>query len=126
MVLRLKTISEAVEVELVVGRQVKEFRAESKDWSDLNAGIFSFTAGANPVKVRVKRGEVELDWLEGYQSAKPVRVGNAAYDQRQLDVFGELAAVIYEASRHFANHRPEAVHALMGIARYVAGVWQRV
>jgi GH15 family glucan-1,4-alpha-glucosidase len=69
--------------------------------------------------------EVELDWLDGYEGARPVRVGNAAYDQRQLDVFGELAAVIYEAGRHFHNHRPEAVNALMGIARYVATVWQQ-
>jgi GH15 family glucan-1,4-alpha-glucosidase len=68
--------------------------------------------------------EVELGWLDGYEGAKPVRVGNAAYDQRQLDVFGELATVIYEAGQHFDAHRPEAVRALLGIARHVAGAWQ--
>jgi len=86
----------------------------------------------DPAQVQIMYGirgerrltEVELDWLDGYEGAKPVRIGNAAYDQRQLDVFGELAAVIYEAGRHFDNHRPEAVNALMGIARYVATVWQ--
>ena len=87
----------------------------------------------DPAQVQIMYGirgerrltEVELDWLDGYEGAKPVRVGNAAYDQRQLDVFGELAAVIYEAGRHFDNHRPEAVNALMGIARYVATAWQQ-
>lgn len=68
--------------------------------------------------------EVELTWLDGYEGAKPVRVGNAAYDQRQLDVFGEVATVIYEAGHRFDEHRPEAVTALIGIARYVAEVWQ--
>jgi GH15 family glucan-1,4-alpha-glucosidase len=68
--------------------------------------------------------EVELGWLEGYEGATPVRVGNAAFEQKQLDVYGELATVIYEAGLRFDAHRPEAVQALIGIARHVAGVWQ--
>jgi GH15 family glucan-1,4-alpha-glucosidase len=68
--------------------------------------------------------EVTLEWLEGYEGARPVRVGNAAYEQRQLDVYGELATVIYDAGERFDAHRPEAVRALIGIARHVAKVWQ--
>ena len=34
--------------------------------------------------------EIELDWLPGYENSKPVRTGNAAYEQVQLDVFGEI------------------------------------
>jgi len=69
--------------------------------------------------------EVELAWLEGYEGAKPVRVGNAAYDQRQLDIYGEMALVLYEAGRDFDAHRPEAVSALIGIARHVMCVWRQ-
>jgi GH15 family glucan-1,4-alpha-glucosidase len=36
--------------------------------------------------------EYQLDWLCGYENSKPVRVGNAAYNQFQLDVFGEFMA----------------------------------
>jgi GH15 family glucan-1,4-alpha-glucosidase len=68
--------------------------------------------------------EVELEWLEGYQGARPVRVGNAAFDQRQLDVYGEVAMVLYEAGQQFDSHRPEAVRALFNSARHVARMWR--
>jgi GH15 family glucan-1,4-alpha-glucosidase len=41
--------------------------------------------------------EHELPWLSGYEDSKPVRIGNAAYDQFQLDIFGEVLGVLYTA-----------------------------
>jgi GH15 family glucan-1,4-alpha-glucosidase len=39
--------------------------------------------------------EVELSWLPGYEKSRPVRTGNAAYQQLQLDVFGEALDTLY-------------------------------
>ena len=43
--------------------------------------------------------EFEIPWLAGYENSKPVRVGNAASEQSQLDVYGEILAAMYVAHR---------------------------
>jgi GH15 family glucan-1,4-alpha-glucosidase len=43
--------------------------------------------------------ELELDWLPGYEGSRPVRIGNGAHGQFQLDVFGEVADVLHLCRR---------------------------
>ncbi len=41
--------------------------------------------------------ELELPWLKGYENSRPVRTGNDAYRQYQLDIFGEVANTLFQA-----------------------------
>jgi GH15 family glucan-1,4-alpha-glucosidase len=67
--------------------------------------------------------EVNLDWLPGYGGARPVRIGNGAYDQFQLDVLGELAAAIHLYVRLLGELPERPRIALETIAKRVAEVW---
>jgi GH15 family glucan-1,4-alpha-glucosidase len=43
--------------------------------------------------------ELELPWLAGYEGSQPVRIGNGASNQRQLDVYGEVVDALYQSRR---------------------------
>jgi GH15 family glucan-1,4-alpha-glucosidase len=44
--------------------------------------------------------EIELPWLEGYEASRPVRIGNDASNQLQIDVYGEIQDALYQAYTH--------------------------
>jgi GH15 family glucan-1,4-alpha-glucosidase len=77
--------------------------------------------------------ELELPWLPGYQNSAPVRTGNAAYAQYQLDIFGEVANTLFqarEAGLEPATHsRNEVVFAMLefletGWEKPDQGIWE--
>jgi GH15 family glucan-1,4-alpha-glucosidase len=77
------------------------FDDEARAWRDW---LLRAVAG-EPARLQIMYGvagerridERDIDWLPGYESSRPVRVGNAAVGQRQLDVYGELMDTLYQA-----------------------------
>ena len=69
--------------------------------------------------------EWEAGWLDGYEGARPVRVGNAAHAQLQLDVYGELIDVFHQ-SRMVKLKLDEQSWALeCAVLNHLAEVWDR-
>jgi len=71
--------------------------------------------------------ESELDWLEGYEGSSPVRVGNAAYTQRQNDIYGLVMDTIFHklSVRHVSiENREELWTVVRTLARHVKHNWQ--
>jgi len=74
---------------------------EARAWRDW---LLRAAAG-NPADIQIMYGvagerwlaEREIPWLGGYEKSRPVRIGNAAADQLQLDVFGEVADALHQA-----------------------------
>lgn len=74
-----------------------------------------------------KLTEETLDHLSGYYDSKPVRIGNAAYSQRQNDIYGILMDVIYQQLTHFSNsieNGEELWNITKGIVWVVQQHWQ--
>jgi GH15 family glucan-1,4-alpha-glucosidase len=67
--------------------------------------------------------EWQLDWLPGYEGAAPVRVGNAASTQFQLDVFGEVLDTLYAASRAGLEPDDNAWRLQRVLAEFVESIW---
>ncbi len=69
--------------------------------------------------------EITLDHLEGYQGSKPVRVGNAATQQLQLDIYGELIDSIYLYNQHAEPINYDLWLYVRKLAYWVCDNWER-
>jgi GH15 family glucan-1,4-alpha-glucosidase len=70
-------------------------------------------------------GERELFDVPGYRGSRPVRVGNAASEQHQLDVYGWVLGAAERLVRSEGRLHPELWQAMAGLADFVAGNWRR-
>jgi GH15 family glucan-1,4-alpha-glucosidase len=68
--------------------------------------------------------EVDIPWLPGYEGSSPVRMGNAASDQFQLDTYGEVANALYVGRKLGLPWHAEGWQAGRAIMRRIADVWQ--
>jgi GH15 family glucan-1,4-alpha-glucosidase len=68
--------------------------------------------------------EFEAPWLPGYENSAPVRLGNAAHDQFQLDVYGEIFDVFHVARRYGFNPGEDAWKVAHVLMDFVEQHWQ--
>jgi GH15 family glucan-1,4-alpha-glucosidase len=109
---------------LMVGGYIEEARAW-RNW------LLNATAGA-PDQVQIMYGidgerrltEFEVPWLPGYEESRPVRIGNAASEQFQLDVYGEVLQALYEARRLGVPEEQSAIGPGIKLMEFVSSHWQ--
>jgi GH15 family glucan-1,4-alpha-glucosidase len=101
---------------------------EARAWRDW---LIRAVAGS-PSQVQIMYGvggerwlpELIVDWLPGYEKSAPVRVGNAAYQQVQLDVFGEMADAMFQALKAGMEPSPRAREVRPVVLDYLAKAWR--
>jgi GH15 family glucan-1,4-alpha-glucosidase len=87
----------------------------------------------DPAKMQILYGvagerripEYELDWLPGYAGSRPVRVGNAAHEQFQLDTYGEMMDSLHEARRHGLARDDHAWSLQQHVMEFLEGAWDQ-
>lgn len=68
--------------------------------------------------------ELELPWLPGFESSRPVRIGNAAYSQFQLDVFGEILDATHQAWKMGVPQSDDAWRVDTALVHYLESAWR--
>jgi GH15 family glucan-1,4-alpha-glucosidase len=68
--------------------------------------------------------EYEVPWLSGHQGALPVRIGNGAADQLQLDIFGELADVLHQAREAKLPKNEPAIELQRTLSKHLENIWR--
>jgi GH15 family glucan-1,4-alpha-glucosidase len=104
------------------------FLREAKDWRHW---LLRAAAG-EPSKLQIMYGlrgerrltELTLPWLCGYERSQPVRIGNAAHTQVQLDVYGELMDTMHVARKYEIEPYSEAWMLQKAIVNFVARSWR--
>jgi len=69
--------------------------------------------------------ELEAPWLSGYKGASPVRIGNAAARQLQLDVYGEIGDVLHQAGAHRKNKAEAAFDLQRELLAHLGKIWRK-
>ena len=107
------------------------FVDESEGFIDWLKGRLGDDAERGPLQVmygidgRQKLDELTLDHLRGYEHSRPVRIGNAAYQQLQLDIYGEMMDAIYLANKYGDSISYAGWQDVQRILDWLGRNWQR-
>jgi GH15 family glucan-1,4-alpha-glucosidase len=69
--------------------------------------------------------EWEASWLPGYENSQPVRIGNAASTQVQLDIYGEVMNCFYQAHRAIGHHTEDDFRVLVQLLEQLEKIWRQ-
>jgi len=69
--------------------------------------------------------ECEVPWLDGFEHSRPVRIGNAAHEQLQLDVYGEVMDTLYAARKSGFAHDEEAWRVQAALMEFLESAWSQ-
>lgn len=104
------------------------YREEARQWREW---LLRAVAG-DPEKIQIMYGiggerrlpEHELDWLSGYENSRPVRVGNGAHTQTQIDIYGEVMDGLYTARRHDIQPNDDTWYVQLELLKYLEDHWR--
>ncbi|HYD39208.1 MAG TPA: glycoside hydrolase family 15 protein [Anaeromyxobacter sp.] len=105
------------------------FRDEAAAWREWLVR----TVAGDPAQLQIMYGvagerrltELTLPWLPGYEGSAPVRVGNGAVHQLQLDVYGEVLDALHQARRKGLEYDPNAWRVQQAILHHLEGAWRQ-
>jgi GH15 family glucan-1,4-alpha-glucosidase len=88
--------------------------------------------GGDPAQVQILYGlggerrttEMILPWLQGYGESQPVRIGNAAADQLQLDIYGELLDVLYQSRKRGLAPNDDDWTMQLELLKHLEMIWE--
>ncbi|QHE70887.1 Glucoamylase [Rhodococcus sp. WAY2] len=95
-------------------------------------GFLSRVGTGDPKKIQIMYGisgerrltEFDLDGFPGYEGSTPVRVGNAASEQFQLDVYGEVVAMLYAGTQILGTIDPQWWPRWRTVVEYIETIWR--
>jgi GH15 family glucan-1,4-alpha-glucosidase len=104
------------------------YLGEAKDWRDW---LMRAAAGM-PDQIQIMYGiagerrldEWEVPWLPGYENSAPVRIGNAAAGQLQLDIYGEVMSVLSEGRRLGLADQPDDWGLQRALTDHLCAIWR--
>ena len=67
--------------------------------------------------------EWEIEWLPGYEGAKPVRIGNGAHGQLQIDVYGEVLDALYQAAKGGVPGTAQDWALTVALLKHLTDIW---
>jgi GH15 family glucan-1,4-alpha-glucosidase len=105
------------------------YRDEAKSWREWLLRTIAGSAAQMQIMYGVHGErwlpEREIPWLSGYENSKPVRVGNAASNQFQLDVFGEVLYAMYESHMSGLETNEYAWRLQLELMRFLESNWDK-